>query len=152
MSGYLAMRTFTPVTSGTSESMTSATVLPHDLEKVFNTVLIDIHVDLPCIINSSSYVSETVHVQLEEIRQDIQDDSYNDLVHKTTPNTFCGVGLVQVRGNELELDTGFKQKRFEAAGTFIVHHLVLGSEVAVGEVGVEDARGSDEFLFVTRID
>ena len=63
--------------------------------------------------------------------------------------TFCGVGLVKVWGNELELDTGFAQKRFEASGAFIVKHLVLGGEVAVGEVGVEDAIGSYDFAFVT---
>ena len=34
--------------------------------------------------------------------------------------TFCGFGAVKVWGNELELDTVFAQKRFEAAGAFIV--------------------------------
>ena len=57
---------------------------------------------------------------------------------------------MKVWGNELELDTGFAQKSYEAAGAFIVQHLVLGGEAAVGEVGVEDARGSYEFLLVTR--
>ena len=46
--------------------------------------------------------------------------------------TFCGIGAVKVWGNELELDTGFLQKSFEAAGAFIVQHLVLGGEAAVG--------------------
>ena len=63
--------------------------------------------------------------------------------------TFCGVGVMKVWDNELELDTGVSQKSFEAAGGFIVHHLVLGGEAAVREVGVEDARGSYEFASVT---
>ena len=33
---------------------------------------------------------------------------------------FCSVGVMQVWGNELELDAGIAQKRFEAAGAFIV--------------------------------
>ena len=57
---------------------------------------------------------------------------------------------MKVWGNELDLDTGFTQKRFEAARAFIVHHLVLGGEAAFVEVGVEDARDSYEFSFVTR--
>ena len=64
--------------------------------------------------------------------------------------TFCGVGAMNLWGNELELDTGIAQKSFEADGAFIVQHLVLGGEAAVGEVGVEDMRGSYEFAFVTR--
>ena len=60
---------------------------------------------------------------------------------------FCGVGVMKVWGNELEPYAGIAQKRFEAAGAFIVEHLVLGGEAAVGEVGVEDASGSDEFVF-----
>ena len=64
--------------------------------------------------------------------------------------TFYGVGAMKVWGNQLELDTGIAQKRFEAAGAFIVQHLVLGGEDAVREVGVEDARGSCEFASVTR--
>ena len=64
--------------------------------------------------------------------------------------THFSVGAVKVWGNELELDTGFAQKRFQAAGAFIVQHLVMGGEDVVGEVGVEDARRSDELSFVTR--
>ena len=63
--------------------------------------------------------------------------------------TVCGVGVMKVWGNELELDTKISQKRFESAGAFIVQHLVLGGEAAAGEGGVEDARGSYEFAFVT---
>ena len=66
--------------------------------------------------------------------------------------TFCGVGAMKVWGNELELDTGIAQKSFEAARAFIVQHLVLGGEAAVGEVGVEDAGGSYEFAFITRVE
>ena len=64
--------------------------------------------------------------------------------------TLCGVGAMKVWGNELELDTGIAQILFEAAGAFIVQHLVMGVEAAVVEVGVEDSRGSYKFLFVTR--
>ena len=39
---------------------------------------------------------------------------------------------------------------FQAAGAFIVEHLVLGGEAAVGKVGVEDAIVSDEFAFSAR--
>ena len=43
-----------------------------------------------------------------------------------------------------------RAEHFEAAGSFIVQYLVLGGEAAVREVGVEDLRGSYEFLLVTR--
>ena len=65
---------------------------------------------------------------------------------------FCDVGALKVWGNELELDAGTAQKSFEASGAFIVKHFVLGGEVAVREVGVEDASGSYEFAFVTRVE
>ena len=64
--------------------------------------------------------------------------------------TFCGVGAMKVWGNNLELDTEIAQKRFEATGAFIFQHLVIGGEAVIREVGVEDARGSYEFEFVTR--
>ena len=63
---------------------------------------------------------------------------------------FCGVGAMKVWGNELEPYAGIAQKRFEASGAFIVKHLVLGGEAAVGEVGVDYASGSDEFAFAAR--
>ena len=62
----------------------------------------------------------------------------------------CNVGAMKVWGNELEIYAGIVQKSFEAAGAFIVQHLVLGGEPVVGKVGVEDASGSDEFAFVAR--
>ena len=40
--------------------------------------------------------------------------------------TFCGIGAMKVRGNELELDNSLAEKSFEASGAFIVQHLVLG--------------------------
>ena len=54
---------------------------------------------------------------------------------------------MKVWGNDLEPYAGIAQKSFEAAGAFIVEHLVLGVEAAVGEVCMEDASGSDEFAF-----
>ena len=63
---------------------------------------------------------------------------------------FCGVGAMKVWGNKLELDVVIAQKSFEAAGEFIIQNLVLGGEAAVGEVGVEYARGSYDFTFVKR--
>ena len=36
------------------------------------------------------------------------------------------------------------------AGAFVVKHLALGGEAAVGEVRVEDASGSYEFAFAAR--
>ena len=74
----------------------------------------------------------------------------DELILVSLDCTFCSVGEVKVWGNELELDTGFAQKSFEAAGAFIVQHLVLGVDAAVGEVGVEDVCGSYEFAFVAR--
>ena len=38
----------------------------------------------------------------------------------------CGVGVMKVWGNKLEPYAEISQKRFEAAGAFIVEHLVLG--------------------------
>ena len=64
--------------------------------------------------------------------------------------TLCGVGAMKVWRNELELNAGIAQKLFYAAGAFIVKHLVLGGEAAVGKVGVEDASGLDEFAFAAR--
>ena len=74
----------------------------------------------------------------------------NEVILVSLDCTFCGVGAVKVWGNELELDTGIAQKSFEAAGAFIVQHLVLGGKAAVGEVSVEDAQGYYEFAFITR--
>ena len=74
----------------------------------------------------------------------------NDMILVSLNCTFCGVGAMKVWGNELEPYTGIAQKSFEATGAFIVHHLVLGGEAAVREIGVEDASGSYEFSFVTR--
>ena len=34
--------------------------------------------------------------------------------------TLCGVGAMEVWGNELEIDAGIAQKIFEAAGALIV--------------------------------
>ena len=39
---------------------------------------------------------------------------------------------------------------FQASGAFVIKHLVLGGEAAIGKVGVEDASGSDEFAFAAR--
>ena len=39
--------------------------------------------------------------------------------------TFCGVGTMKVWGNELEPSAGIVQELFQAAGAFIVEHLVL---------------------------
>ena len=74
----------------------------------------------------------------------------NEVILVSLDCTFCGVGMLKVWGNELELDTGFAQKSLEAARAFIVQHLVLGGESAFGEVGVEDSSGSYEFSFLTR--
>ena len=57
---------------------------------------------------------------------------------------------MKVWGNELELDTGIVQESLAVTRVFIVQHLVLGGEAAVGEVDVEDACGSYEFAFLTR--
>ena len=64
--------------------------------------------------------------------------------------TLCNVGVMKVWGNELEPYAEIAQKNIQAVGAFIVEHLVLGGEASVGEVGVEDASGSDEFAFVAR--
>ena len=45
--------------------------------------------------------------------------------------TFDGVGAMKVRRNELEIDSGIAQKLFQAAGAFIVEHLVLGGEAVL---------------------
>ena len=63
---------------------------------------------------------------------------------------FCGVGAMKVWRNELEIYAGIAQKLFDSAGAFIVEHLLLGDEAAVGKVGVEDASGLDEFSFAAR--
>ena len=74
----------------------------------------------------------------------------NEVILVILDGAFCGVGAMKVWGNELEPYAGIKQKHFQAAGAFIVSHLLLGGKAAVGEVGVEDASGSDEFAFVAR--
>ena len=63
---------------------------------------------------------------------------------------FCGVGAMKVWGTKLEPYAGIAQKSFEAAGAFIVGHMVLGCEAAVREVGVKEASGPYEFAFVAR--
>ena len=57
---------------------------------------------------------------------------------------------MEVWGNEFGPYAGIAQKSFDAAGAFIVQHLLLRGGAAVGEVGVEDARGSYEFSLVMR--
>ena len=64
--------------------------------------------------------------------------------------TFSGVGAMKVWGNELETYAGIVQKLFQAAGAFIVDHLLRGGGAAFGEVEVEDASGSDKFAFAVR--
>ena len=54
---------------------------------------------------------------------------------------------MKVWGHELEPYAEIAQKSVDAARAFIVEHLALGVEAAVGEVGVEDASGLDEFAF-----
>ena len=52
--------------------------------------------------------------------------SSNEVILLSLYCTFCGVDAVKVWGNELELETGFAQKHFEAAGAFIVRNFLLG--------------------------
>ena len=56
-------------------------------ELVLNTFLHNINVEIPCITTSVSYQTETVHLQLEEIRQDIQDANSDYLANIPTPDT-----------------------------------------------------------------
>ena len=44
----------------------------------------------------------------------------DELILVSLDCVFCGVGAMKVWGNELELDAGIVQKRFEAPGAFIV--------------------------------
>ena len=74
----------------------------------------------------------------------------NEVILVSLDCAFCGVGAMEVWGNEFGPYAGIAQKSFDAAGAFIVEHLILGDEDAVREVGVEDASGSDEFAFVAR--
>ena len=77
-------------------------------------------------------------------------DAGNEVILVGLDGAFCGIGVMKVWGNELEPYTEIAQKLFQAAGAFIVKHLVLGGEAAVGEVEVEDSSGSDEFSFAAR--
>ena len=77
-------------------------------------------------------------------------DASDEVILVSLDYAFCGVGAMKVWGNELEPYAGIVQKRFEAAGAFIVEHLVLGGEAAIGELGVKDASGSDEFVLLAR--
>ena len=78
-------------------------------------------------------------------------ESGDEVILVSLDCAFCGVGVLKVWGNELEPYTGIAQKCFEAAGAFIVEHLVLGGDASVGEVGVEDSSGSDELSFTTTV-
>ena len=44
----------------------------------------------------------------------------NEVILVSLDCAFCGVGAVEVWGNKLEPYAGVAQKRFEAAGAFIV--------------------------------
>ena len=74
---------FTPVDSNTG---TVATVHPHEPDAVFSTVLHDIRASLSFITDYVSYKPETVHLELEENRQDIKDAASNYLIDMPTPN------------------------------------------------------------------
>ena len=50
---------------------------------------------------------------------------------------FRGVGVVQVRRNELESDAGVLHDLFEANWELIVDHLKVKRNTTVGEVSVE---------------
>ena len=56
-------------------------------DTVSNALLRNIRVGLPCITTSVSYQLETVHLQLEEIRQDIQDATSDYPIKIPTANT-----------------------------------------------------------------
>ena len=75
-------------------------------------------------------------------------DAGDEVILVSSDYAFCGVGAMKVWGNDLEPYAGIVQTSFEAVGAFIVEHLVLGGEAVVGEVGVDDASGSDKFAFV----
>ena len=79
-------------------------------------------------------------------------EAVNEVILVGLDGAFYGVGAMKVWGNELEPYAGIAQKNFQAAGAFIVEHLVLGGEAAVEELGAEDASGSDEFAFAARVD
>ena len=50
-------------------------------------ILHDIHLYFPLITSCVFYAPETVHLQLEEIRKDIQDATSNFFFNINTPNT-----------------------------------------------------------------
>ena len=56
-------------------------------DTVFNNVFWNIHVSIPYITSSISYEPDTVHLQLEVIRQDIQDNTSDYLANIPTHNT-----------------------------------------------------------------
>ena len=57
-------------------------------EAVFKTILQNICDDLPFTTTCVSYVSKTIHLQLEDISQDIQDATHNYVTSISTPNTY----------------------------------------------------------------
>ena len=61
---------------------------PHDPETVFNNFLLAICVSLPCITAFVYNETNTVHLQLDKTRQDIQYVSFNNIINMNTPNTY----------------------------------------------------------------
>ena len=73
---------FTPIDYNAG---TLATVHPHEPDTVFISDLHDIRASLPFITHYVSYKPETVHLELEETRQDIKDAASNYLINMPTP-------------------------------------------------------------------
>ena len=56
-------------------------------ETMLKTILHNIHETLPYITAYVSYAPNTVHLQLDIVRQNTQENTYDYLINITTPNT-----------------------------------------------------------------
>ena len=65
---------------------------------------------------------------------------------------FRGIGVVQVRQNELESDAGVLHELFEAGWALVVEHLKERHETTVGEVSVEGGVRVNKFVLAAQFE
>ena len=70
----------------------------------------------------------------------------DQVIHVIMDRSFGGVGVMEVRGYKLKVDTLLMHELLQVGRAFIVQNLEERTEAAVTEVGVEYLVGTTKFL------